>query len=57
MAKMRLTRIERQTYGRDTLSRKICAKFDSAQIPEEKHSVCFNCGWMRKRHGKVYDNK
>lgn len=49
---IRLTKVERQTYGRDTLSRKPCAKFDSAQIPEEKQSVCVRCGWMRKRHGQ-----
>lgn len=47
---MRLTKIERQTYSRETLKRGPCAKFESAQLPEQGDSVCINCGWLRKRH-------
>jgi hypothetical protein len=31
---------------------KPCDKFESCQIPEEKTSVCFNCGFLRKEHKK-----
>lgn len=47
---IRLGKIERQTYSRETLARPPCKEFESARIPEEKHSVCYNCGWLRKRH-------
>lgn len=48
---MRLTKIERQTYSRETLEREPCAEFESAQIPQQSNSVCVNCGYFRSRHG------
>lgn len=30
-----------------------CKAWDSSQIPEEKSSVCFNCGWTKRNHGET----
>lgn len=29
-----------------------CDAWESCQVPEEKSSVCFHCGWLKKHHVK-----
>ena len=31
-------------------NKKPCSKYEPCQEPEEKSTVCYNCGFLRKEH-------